>query len=121
MACGTPVLAAEASSLPEAVGDAAVMADPESVDALAGALARLLSDVDLRRDLRARGLARAAQFRWPDTAKRLLGILDIYLRLVPQAFDNSCRVAYSYAETDQRKNNGPGRARRAAPRSRDRP
>ncbi len=76
MACGTPVLAAESSSLPEAVGDAAVMVNPESVDALADGLARLLYDVDLRLDLRARGLARAVQFRWPGTAQRLLSLLD---------------------------------------------
>ena len=76
MACGTPVLSAEGSSLPEAVGDAAVMVNPARVDALADGLARLLHDVDLRRDLRARGLARAAQFRWPATAQRLLSLLD---------------------------------------------
>lgn len=76
MACGTPVLAAEASSLPEAVDDAAVLADPTSVEALADGLASLLFDSDLRRDLRDKGLARAAQFRWPSTAERLLDILD---------------------------------------------
>lgn len=76
MACGTPVLAADSSSLPEAVGGAAVLVDPASVDALADGLARLLYDVDLRRDLRVRGLARAAQFRWPATAQRLLRLLD---------------------------------------------
>ena len=75
MACGTPVLAAATTSLPEAVGDAAVVADPASVEALAEGLARVLFDAELRRDLRARGLARAAQFSWSRTAGRLLEIL----------------------------------------------
>jgi len=75
MACGTPVLAAGTTSLPEAVGDAAVMADPASVDELVEGLARVLFDADLRRDLRVRGLARAAQFSWSRTAARLLEIL----------------------------------------------
>jgi glycosyltransferase involved in cell wall biosynthesis len=69
------VLAAATTSLPEAVGDAAVVADPASVEALAEGLARVLFDAELRRDLRARGLARAAQFSWSRTAGRLLEIL----------------------------------------------
>ncbi len=75
MACGTPVLAANTTSLPEAVGDAAVAVDPASVEALAEGLARVLFDAGQRRELRARGLARAARFRWPATARRLLGVL----------------------------------------------
>jgi glycosyltransferase involved in cell wall biosynthesis len=76
MACGTPVLTASTTSLPEAVGDAAVMVDPTDVKALAEGLARVLFDGALRRDLRARGLARAAEFRWEGTAARLMDILD---------------------------------------------
>ncbi len=75
MACGTPVLTANTTSLPEAVGDAAVTVDPTDVDALAEGLARVLSDGALRRDLRVRGLARAAEFRWERTATRLVKIL----------------------------------------------
>ena len=75
MACGTPVLAANTTSLPEAVGDAALAVDPTSVEALADGLARVLFDADLRRDLRARGLARAAGFGWTRTARRLLEVL----------------------------------------------
>jgi glycosyltransferase involved in cell wall biosynthesis len=76
MACGTPALASNTSSLPEAVGDAAVMVDPTSVDALAEGLSQVLFDEDLRRGLRTRGLARAAQFRWEKTARRLLRLLE---------------------------------------------
>jgi len=76
MACGTPVLTSNTTSLPEAVGDAAVMVDPTDVEALAEGLARVLFDGALRRDLRARGLARAAEFRWERTAARLVGRLE---------------------------------------------
>ncbi|MBN1138753.1 MAG: glycosyltransferase family 4 protein [Anaerolineae bacterium] len=76
MACGTPVLAANTTSLPEAVGDAAMTVDPMDVGALAEGLAQILFDGALRRDLRARGLARAAEFRWERTAERLLDVLD---------------------------------------------
>jgi glycosyltransferase involved in cell wall biosynthesis len=72
MACGTPVLASNTTSLPEAVGDAAVTVDPASVEALAGGLSRVLFDEALRRELRERGLGRAAQFRWEKTARQLL-------------------------------------------------
>jgi glycosyltransferase involved in cell wall biosynthesis len=53
-----------------------VTVDPTDVEALADSLDRVLSDGTLRRDLRARGLARAAQFRWERTAERLVGVLD---------------------------------------------
>jgi glycosyltransferase involved in cell wall biosynthesis len=76
MACGTPVLTSSTTSLPEAAGDAAIIADPTDVDALADGLARVLFDEAVRRDLRARGLARAARFRWMDTAQRLLACCE---------------------------------------------
>jgi glycosyltransferase involved in cell wall biosynthesis len=62
MACGTPVVTSNSSSLPEVVGDAAIMVDPYDVDAIAGAMARVLNDPALAADLRQRGLARAGQF-----------------------------------------------------------
>jgi glycosyltransferase involved in cell wall biosynthesis len=67
-ACGTPVLTSNASSLPEAAGDAALTVDPYDIDALAVQLARLLTDTSLRNELRERGLAHARQFSWPRTA-----------------------------------------------------
>jgi glycosyltransferase involved in cell wall biosynthesis len=72
MACGTPVLTSNSSSLPEVVGDAGLMAEPTDVDALAAALLRLLHDTDLRHDLRERGLQRAQAFSWRTTAERTL-------------------------------------------------
>jgi glycosyltransferase involved in cell wall biosynthesis len=76
MACGTPVLTANTTSLPEAVSDAAVTVDPTDVDVLADGLARLLFDQALRRDLRARGLVRAAEFRWERTATCMIDLLN---------------------------------------------
>lgn len=75
MACGTPVLASATSALPEIAGDAALLIDPEDTAAIADGLARLMSDAVLRADLRARGLARAAQFTWERCAEETLRVL----------------------------------------------
>jgi glycosyltransferase involved in cell wall biosynthesis len=74
MACGTPVVCANTSSLPEVVGDAALLFDPLDVPAMAGAIAQGLSDADLRTALRARGLARARLFSWERTARETLAV-----------------------------------------------
>jgi len=74
MACGTAVVTSNTSALPEVVGDAALMVDPLDVEALAAAMARVLTDADLRADLEARGLARAAQFSWERTARIVHGV-----------------------------------------------
>jgi O-antigen biosynthesis alpha-1,3-rhamnosyltransferase len=72
MACGTPVVTTNVSSLPEVVGDAALFVSPDDVDGLAAALSRVWQDEPLRADLRARGLARARQFSWERTARLTL-------------------------------------------------
>jgi len=64
MASGCPVVCGNRTSLPEVAGDAALLVDPEDHEALAEALRRVLTDADLRADLRARGLAHAARFSW---------------------------------------------------------
>ncbi|HET6509481.1 MAG TPA: glycosyltransferase family 1 protein [Baekduia sp.] len=69
MARGVPVLTSDRGSLAEVVGDAALVVDPESVDALAAGLARLLGDGAQRDRLRALGRQRAAGFRWERTAE----------------------------------------------------
>ena len=76
MACGTPVVAANTSSIPEVVGDAGLLVDPYDTDAIAGAILRLLTDEPLRRDLIARGLARASLFSWERTAREVLSVLN---------------------------------------------
>jgi glycosyltransferase involved in cell wall biosynthesis len=70
MACGTPVIASNRSSLPEVVGDAGILVDPDDPDALADALIRPLRDDALRRDLAARGLARSRRFSWDASARQ---------------------------------------------------
>lgn len=72
MACGTPVVASNSSCLPEVLGDAALLVPPDETEALAEAIALLLSDEALRRDLRERGLERARRFSWTAAARQLL-------------------------------------------------
>jgi glycosyltransferase involved in cell wall biosynthesis len=74
MACGTPVLTASTSSLPEVTGDAAVLVDPTSVEAIGAGLAELLESEARRRDLAERGQARAAHFRWSEVAEQTVKV-----------------------------------------------
>lgn len=69
MSCGTPVLASTASSVPEVVGDAAVMLNPHDSAAWADAVQLLSRDVALLESLSGKGLARAAQFTWERCAR----------------------------------------------------
>jgi glycosyltransferase involved in cell wall biosynthesis len=79
MACGTPVVVSERASLPEVVGEAGLTVDPDSPEAIADALGRVLSDSTLATDLRERGLARAAAFSWRETARQTL---DVYVKVL---------------------------------------
>ncbi len=74
MACGTPVITTRVSSLPEVVGDAALLVSPEDEEELAVQMWRILSDGDLRDKLRAKGLNRAASFSWEKTARETLEV-----------------------------------------------
>ena len=69
-ACGTPVVASRAASLPEVLGEAAVYVDPHSPQAIADGLERVLGSESLRQWLRLAGPVRAALFRWDDCARR---------------------------------------------------
>ncbi len=64
MDCGVPVVATAAGAVPEIVGEAAVLVPPRDTDALAGALASVLDDAELRRALVEKGRCRAARFTW---------------------------------------------------------
>ncbi len=75
MACGTPVLTSNTSSLAEVGASAALCVDPHDVEAIRGGLAALLADRSLRRRYRQAGLARAAEFSWRSTAEQAV---DIY-------------------------------------------
>lgn len=74
MASGCPVVCSNVTSLPEIAGDAALMVAPEDHEGLADAVARLVSDGDLRRELVRRGLERAKQFSW---RRYTLGVLAV--------------------------------------------
>jgi glycosyltransferase involved in cell wall biosynthesis len=73
-ACGCPVIAADASSIPEIAGGAALFVPPGDDDALGEAMVRVGSDEALRRSLSARGLERAARFTWERCAAETLRV-----------------------------------------------
>lgn len=70
MACGCPVIASNAASIPEIVGDAALVHAPDDLPAIAASMLRLMDTPSLRDDLVRRGKERAARFDWKDVAKR---------------------------------------------------
>jgi glycosyltransferase involved in cell wall biosynthesis len=76
MACGTPVICSNASSLPEVAGDAALLVDPTDTEALADALARLVADEGLRRELVERGFRQMRRFSWRRCAEETLRVLE---------------------------------------------
>ena len=81
MASGTPVCAANTSSIPEVVGDAGLLFDPIDVPAITDCLSRLLQDQPLRQRLIAAGIERAAGFTWDTAAKATLEELEAAIPL----------------------------------------
>jgi glycosyltransferase involved in cell wall biosynthesis len=77
MACGTPVITSNTSSLPEVVGDAAICVAPDDLAGWASNLRRLVSNEPLRTTVRERGLARAATFSYTRTATQTLDVYDV--------------------------------------------
>jgi glycosyltransferase involved in cell wall biosynthesis len=76
MSYGAPVVASNASAIPESGGDAALYVPPGDDEALAQSVLRLLGDAALAEDLRARGLARVPAFTWEKTASRTLELIE---------------------------------------------
>ncbi|HEY0721746.1 MAG TPA: glycosyltransferase, partial [Gammaproteobacteria bacterium] len=76
MACGTPVLTSNVTALPEVAGDAALLVDPLSVEAIASGIARLCNDSELRQTLSAKGLIRAQEFTWDAVADKIRAVLE---------------------------------------------
>jgi glycosyltransferase involved in cell wall biosynthesis len=74
MACGAPVICSNTSALPEVAGDAALLVDPASVEAIANACMKVVSSEDIRRDLCRRGRIRARSFTWERAAGELLEV-----------------------------------------------
>jgi glycosyltransferase involved in cell wall biosynthesis len=74
MASGAPVIASRAASIPEVVGDAGILLDPDDVHGWAAAIAAVINDEQQRGTMRAAGLARASQFTWERTARATMGV-----------------------------------------------
>jgi glycosyltransferase involved in cell wall biosynthesis len=81
MACGIPVVASNTSSVPEVVGDAALLVSPTEPEAFAAAILRVRNDENLRKALIEKGLSRAAGFSWGRAASQLL---DCFGRVVAE-------------------------------------
>jgi glycosyltransferase involved in cell wall biosynthesis len=81
MACGTPVVTSDRPSLPEVVGEAGLMVEATHSEGLAEAMERVLTDENLRREMREKGLKQAERFTWEAAAGKLL---DVYRRLGSQ-------------------------------------
>jgi glycosyltransferase involved in cell wall biosynthesis len=76
MACGTPVVCSNVSSLPEVAGDAALLVDPLDVKGMAEAMNRLVQDEGLRTELVERGYRQVRQFSWERCARETLAVLE---------------------------------------------
>jgi len=82
MACGAPVVTTRCTSIPEVVGEAALMVEASDTGALADAMRRVLEDESLRASLREKGLKQAAQFSWARTARETW---DVYRQAVERS------------------------------------
>lgn len=80
MACGVPVVASKASSLPEVCGDAAYYVDPLDADSITEAIITVLNDENLKNDLVKKGLSRAKEFSWERSAKAHLAVFEEVLK-----------------------------------------
>jgi len=76
MACGTPVITSSTSSLPEVVGEAGILVSPDSVEEIAEAMQSVLTDAELRADMRRKGLSRARTFSWQRAARETVQAYD---------------------------------------------
>ncbi len=74
MACGTPVITSNRTSLPEVAGDAAVLVDPDRTTELGNAMGRILKDAAFRNALVEKGLARAKEFTWANAARQTMAV-----------------------------------------------
>jgi glycosyltransferase involved in cell wall biosynthesis len=80
MACGTPVVTSKVSSMPEVAGGAALLVDPADADSIAEGMVRAATDQALRTDLVTRGLARAREFSWAESVRRIHAVYMEVLR-----------------------------------------
>jgi len=81
MACGTPVITSNCSSLPETVGNAAILVDPNNTDALACEMKRVLSDEELQKDLIEKGLVHVSSHTWEKASQKMIEVFaDVMAR-----------------------------------------
>lgn len=76
MTCGCPVIVSKSSALPEVCGDAALYCDPYSPEDIANKIQQLMSDPELRKNLKQRGMERAKQFSWNQCAKEMMSVIE---------------------------------------------
>ncbi|MEM9510195.1 MAG: glycosyltransferase [Cyanobacteria bacterium P01_E01_bin.35] len=80
MACGTPTITANVSSLPEVAGDAAILVEPTDVAGITEAVLRISQDANFRQNLIDRGLARVKEFTWKETAIKTVELYEQVVR-----------------------------------------
>ncbi|MGD1875411.1 MAG: glycosyltransferase family 4 protein [Mastigocoleus sp.] len=76
MACGTPVITSNVSSLPEVTGDAAILVQPTDVESMIKAILNIQKDIDYRHTLVSKGLIRAKNFSWKNNAEKIAKIYE---------------------------------------------
>lgn len=74
MACGTPVITSDVSSLPEVVGEAGIMVDPQDIEAISDAITSVLTNASLREGMKQKSLDRAKAFSWEQSARQTLAV-----------------------------------------------
>jgi glycosyltransferase involved in cell wall biosynthesis len=77
MACGIPVLSSNVCSLPEIIGNGGLLVDPLDIEAIADGILKLVYDSGLRENLRSKALMRVKKFSWPETARKVIDVLQI--------------------------------------------
>ena len=92
MAHGCPVVAAARAALPEVVGDAGLLVDPENADEISGAMRMLIANPDLRAKYVHRGRQRARTFSWEATASQMRAVYERMLGKIDQSFAPPDRV-----------------------------
>jgi len=80
MACGTPVVSSNAASLPEVVGDAALLFDPHKIEEMTQAMQKVLMDNNLCQSLITKGFKQVRKFSWEETARETLKVYEEIVR-----------------------------------------
>lgn len=76
MKCGCPVIASFTSSIPEVVGQSALLINPESIEEIANAMIKIIKDDELCSNLRSHGFNQSKKFSWEESAKKILEVID---------------------------------------------